>query len=212
MANFKCPHCEALVQAHLLESQTQIVPSNPSTRVTMYDGAVRCTSCGRIVGGIVDGTDGNKFKLLDYWPRHIGGRAFPDVPSGIGETADEAHRCLSVGANRGAIALARTVVEATAKDNGITAGNLEKKIDALAEKGVIGQDTAQAAHAVRLWGNDAAHGDLAFEEFSPEDAQEVLALMDEVLNRAYQGPARVQRIIASREARKAGAQGGVPDV
>lgn len=134
------------------------------------------------------------------------------MPASIGATADEAHRCLGFGAYRGAIALARTVIEATAKDKGISAGNLEKKIDELAARGVIGSDTAQAAHAVRLWGNDAAHGDLAFEDFAAEDAQEVLALMDEVLSRAYQGPARVQRIIVSREARKAGAPGGVPDV
>jgi len=168
-----------------------------------YDAALRCNNtnaCGLIIGGIV-ATDSNAH-VLDWWPKHAGGKEFPDVPETIAAAGSEAYQCLSIGAYRAAIATARAVVEATAKDKGITKGNLDAKIDQMAKDGVIGADTAQAAHAVRLWGNDAAHGDLALSRVDEDDAREVVALMDDVLSRAYQLPARTRRIIESREARR----------
>jgi hypothetical protein len=118
---------------------------------------------------------------------------------------------MSVDAHHAAIVMARAVVEATVKDHGIRSGNLESKVSALVEKKVIGQDTADAAHAVRLWGNDAAHGDLALEQFEKVDAEEIIVLMDEVLNRAYQHPVRLARVKESHERRIRGEPGGVED-
>lgn len=175
----------------------------------VHNAWLQCTSCKRIVGGVVDAYSAKK--VVDYWPHYVSGKDFPDVPVGIASAADEAHRCLSIGANRAAIAMARAVVEATAKYHKITKGSLEAKIDAMASKGIIGQDTKKAAHVVRLWGNDAAHGDLAEESVEQADAEEILVLMDDVLERAYQAPARVARVTASREARRLGGQGGVAD-
>ena len=179
-----------------------------------YDAAFQCQNahCGAVIGGVKpakSGVDGEE--LTDYWPKHVGGKDFPEVPEHIAAAGDEAHRCLSIDANRAAVAMARAVVEATAKDHGITKGNLDAKIKQMAKDGLIGDDTAKAAHAVRLWGNDAAHGDLALEPLDRVDAEEVVALMDEVLNRTYQSPARVQRIMESREARRQGEAGGVEE-
>ncbi len=56
---------------------------------------------------------------------------FPDVPSPIANAAAEVHRCVSIGATRAAVGLARAVVEATAKDKGVTSGGLLAKIDGL---------------------------------------------------------------------------------
>ncbi|TDO68484.1 uncharacterized protein DUF4145 [Kribbella sp. VKM Ac-2571] len=212
MATFTCPKCGAIAQAQLVWQGGEITRSMLRANYSTYDAAFRCVNCGRVVGATADKPDPATADLLDFWPRKLAGKDFPDVPTDIASAANEAHQCFSIGALRGAIGLARAVIEATAKNHGITSGNLEKKIDQMATNGLIGQDTAEAAHAVRLWGNDAAHGDLALEAFSSEDAEEVLALMDEVLSRAYQGPARVKRIIDSRNARKAGQPGGVPDV
>jgi hypothetical protein len=57
----------------------------------------------------------------------------------------------------------------------------------------------EAAHEIRFAGNEAAHGDLV-ETISVEEAAEVMELMDAILERVYQEPAKVAR--ASREARK----------
>jgi hypothetical protein len=142
--------------------------------------------------------------VLETWPTHVGGKEFPDVPKTIGSAADEAHRCLSIDANRAAIAMARAVVEATAKEKGITKGNIEAKIDELHKQGYIRADTKEAAHEVRLTGNETAHGDLAAAEITKEEATDVIILMDDIIEEVYQSPARVKRVRENREARKRG--------
>lgn len=201
-----CPHCGSYATFTVVYQTGQFSTRNKwqSGGNSTTDAAFQCNNpdCALIIGGIVSAAD-NK-TIVDHWPHHAVGKEFPDVPETIAAAADEAYRCLSIGAHRAAIATARAVVEATAKHHDVTKGNLENKIDELAKKGVIGNDTAEAAHAVRLWGNDAAHGDLALTEVDEQDAREVVALMDDVLSRAYQLPARTRRIIESRQARRNG--------
>ena len=127
-------------------------------------------------------------------------KGFPDVPEHIAGAATEAWLCHTAGATRGACALARAVVEATAKQKGITGGNLVGKIEALAEAGLIRVAVRDQAHEIRHIGNDVAHGDLT-DKISVEDSAEVLELMGEVLNEVFQAPARADRLKAAREAR-----------
>jgi len=128
---------------------------------------------------------------------------FPDVPEAIAGAASEAWTCHAVGATRGAAALARAVVEATAKAKGVTQGQIMAKIDKLAATGLIRPAVADQAHEIRHLGNDAAHGDLA-EAGSKEDSEEGLNLMGEVLNEVWQAPARQERLAAARKARSEG--------
>jgi transcriptional regulator len=100
--------------------------------------------------------------------------------------------------------MARATVEATAKDKGITQGSLESKIDHLAASGHISEAMKEAAHEIRLAGNQVAHSDILNEPISVEDAAEIVELMDAILERAYQEPAKVARVRASREARQNG--------
>jgi hypothetical protein len=93
--------------------------------------------------------------------------------------------------------LARSVVEATAKDKGVTTGNLVSKIDQMYESRLIREDVCDGAHELRYVGDDMAHGDFA-ELISKADAELMLTLMDETLQEVYQSPARVRR---RREAR-----------
>jgi hypothetical protein len=150
---------------------------------------------------------------LAWTPNHVSRPEFPDVPEQIAEAASEAHACLSIQAYRGAVALARAVVEATAKDQGVTSGPLVKKIDQMQEKNLIRDITRQLAHEIREGGNEIAHGDLGDEPMPPEDAEAIVSLMDEILQEVYQGPARMLRLRKSREereqrnaAKKAGAE------
>lgn len=105
-------------------------------------------------------------------------RAFPDVPQQIATTAIEAYRCRDVAdAHRAVVLLARSVIEAAAKDRGVTSGDLFKKIERLYEKRLNSQDVRDGAHEIRYLGNDMAHGDFG---------QVVrLALMNDVLASAY---------------------------
>jgi hypothetical protein len=152
---------------------------------------------------------------LSWEPMDIPRREFPDVPDQIASTAAEAHKCLAIRAYRGAVALARAVVEATAKDKGITSGPLVKKIDEMHTQGLIRDITRELAHEIREGGNEIAHGDLGDEPMPSDDAEAIVALMDEILEEVYQGPARMLALKKSRLEReqrnaekKAAAQNG----
>ncbi|MER5556366.1 DUF4145 domain-containing protein [Streptomyces sp. NPDC002793] len=148
---------------------------------------------------------------MQWEPKDIRRPDVRDVPEQIAKTASEAHACLSISAYRGAVALARAVVEATAKDHGIIRGPLVAKIDEMHKQNLIREITRQLAHEIREGGNEIAHGDLADEPMPPEDAEGIVALMDEILEEVYQGPARMltlQKSRLEREQRNAAKKAG----
>jgi hypothetical protein len=97
-------------------------------------------------------------------------------------------------------------VEAVAKDHGITNGDLRKKIDRLHADGHITETMRAAATEIRFAGNEAAHGDVVAvvmeERPGVEDAAEIVGLMDSILERLYQEPARIVKIRTKRELRQ----------
>jgi hypothetical protein len=135
-------------------------------------------------------------------PAFVHGQTFGDVPEHIAIAASEAHKCRSIGALMSAVLMARTVVEAVAKDKGVKKGSLFEKIDALGEKGVIKGFTVETAHVIRIFGNDMAHGDITL-PIDREDADGVLAFMDELLNEVFQNPAKLAALKERAAARKA---------
>jgi hypothetical protein len=135
-----------------------------------------------------------------WYPADIHGKRYRDVSAEIAAAASEAHTCLAVEAYRGAVLVARSVIEATAKDKGINTGNLIQKIDAMYQARLIRDDVRDGAHEVRHLGNDMAHGDYTDLVFQT-DAELVVSLMDEVLQEVYQAPARVARRRAARLAK-----------
>lgn len=161
-----------------------------------------CTECRGLVSAVVSYQQPDRWHR--YYPHELPKHNFPDVPSPIASAASEAHLCLASGGPRGAVALARAVVEATAKYNKITTGMLDEKIDALATKGLIRPHTQEAAHEVRHYGNEVAHGDLVNEPITPEEAAEVLVLMDVILREVFQGPAELKKLQQTRARRLQG--------
>ncbi|MFF2306013.1 DUF4145 domain-containing protein [Streptomyces sp. NPDC058128] len=140
--------------------------------------------------------------LITWEPTEIRRPTYPDVPAQIAATASEAHACLSIQAYRGAVALARAVVEATAKHHGITQGQLVTKIDRMHAEGLIREITREVAHEIRHGGNEIAHGDLADEPMPSEDAEAIVEFMDAILQEVYQGPARMRDLQRRRQERK----------
>jgi hypothetical protein len=70
------------------------------------------------------------------------------------------------------------VVEACAKAKDITSGTIRHRIDSLYEQGLIYRHVKDAAHEVRLAGNEVAHGDLVDDPIGTEEGMATLALMD----------------------------------
>ncbi|OMC28191.1 hypothetical protein A5739_02925 [Mycobacterium colombiense] len=142
---------------------------------------------------------------LQWHPSVTETASYPDVPGHIAEAATEAYECDSDQHYRAAIMLARAVIEATAKDKGITTGTLYDKIEALATAGLIRAMIRDAAHGVRELGNEMAHGDFV-DPISAEESQLVIRLMGEILNDVYQSPAAVAQAQQAAQARRQGGQ------
>ncbi len=140
---------------------------------------------------------------ITWFPRSPAGKDFPDVPDSIAETASEAYSCASIQAFRGALLLARAAIEATAKEKGVTSGNLKTKIVKLGEDGVLRPHVVETAHLIRDFGNSSAHADEMV--VTEAEATLVLDLMDEVLNEVFQSPEKLKRARAAIDAAKSGA-------
>ena len=175
----------------------------------LITGLFRCSQCRSPSLGFSHA--GNSFEghmsaseLSPRWlPASAEGKDFPEVPGSIASAADEAHRCNSIQAYRGAIALARAALEATAKDQGFATGTLQKKIADMTAKGLLRTSIGEAADQLRLAGNHVLHADDASEEVegaSEEDASNALWLLDEVLQEVYQSSARLAAIKQRAEA------------
>jgi hypothetical protein len=137
----------------------------------------------------------------EWYPIRATGKDFDDVPQHIAEAASEAYKCRSISAFRAAVLLARSVIEAAAKDKGITQGNLISKINTLFDQGYIREYIRDGAHEVRFLGNEMAHGDFII-PVNGEETNLTLILMSEILEEVYQSPARVSRARAARAARQ----------
>lgn len=134
----------------------------------------------------------------DWEPKRVVGKVILDIPQHIANPADEAYKCHSIGADRAATLLARAVIEASAKEKGISKGTLADKIDKLAEQGHVRQLLADAAHEVRHIGNDMAHGDFAVADITSDDAQDALDFMEDFLRELFELPTRVAKRRAKR--------------
>jgi hypothetical protein len=165
----------------------------------------RCGGCGALSVGFFERDDEGFGGTTVRWMPLPGtkGESFTDVPHPVADAAKEAVLCMEAGGTRGAVLLARAVIEATAKDKGVTTGSLSQKIDQLHDLGYIRTYLHDGAHEVRYTGNDMAHGDFPA-TISRKDADVLLQLMREVLMEVYQDPARRERLVRlARDAREA---------
>ena len=212
MAMRTCWECNT--KSHLAPyGDAYIVPSTHNNQYQTVLCAFKCDNCSALSVGraLREKTTPNVVPLtrwidfeqnIEWIPALAVGRDFDDVPTHIAESASEAYRCSSIGAHRAATLMARSVIEATAKHQGITSGNLATKIDEMHNKGLIREYIRDGAHEVRYFGNDMAHGDFT-DPVSADDAELALTLMSEVLEEIYQAPARVTKARQTRAAKAA---------
>lgn len=185
----------------------------PNSYVT--ETPFQCDQCLRLSVGSADLNTTPSHNAVDgmttFWtandpliwhPTYVEGQEFSDVPAHIAEAAGEAHKSRSINNLKSSILMARTVIEAVAKDKGVTSGSLFSKIDALAAQGIIQDFTKQTAHAIRTFGNDMAHGDIEL-AVDVVDAEMVLEFMDALLSEVFQNPAKLAALQARVAARAA---------
>jgi hypothetical protein len=201
MASIWCPFCRA--RTNFSNVYTETMPATSRFNLhgrTIYVAALRCNNeeCTVVIGALVD----KQGTVLKHFPEMLYEHpAIEDVPEHLARAAEEAHNDLAHEAYRSATILARAVVEATAKEVGITTGKLVAKIDEMEKRGLIRELVKDSAHEIRYLGNDMAHGDFV-DPVTAEEAEEIVGLMDEVLEEVFQAPARLARRKNARLAKK----------
>lgn len=211
MASTTCPFCKRFSHftikwgsvtegGHVVKFAATCDQCNrPSTAEAWIDD-VYVSSDSEQLSWVVSSADRADDTSIEWWPKIGVSPEVADVPDSIARAAKEAYSSDSVGNHMAAVLMARTVVEATAKEKGITTGTLASKINAMRDADLIRPDIAELAHEVRFAGNDMAHGDINV-PIDDTDSEEILALMAEVLSEVFQGPARVARVKAKRQAK-----------
>ena len=135
---------------------------------------------------------------IQWLPKMALGKRYEDVPEHIASVASEAYSCFSIEMYRAALLMARTALEATAKQCGITEGTLAKKIETMAENNIVPDYLKDEATEIRLSGNDMAHADLDT-PVTKDQAKGILGFLDAVLDHVYQQPAKAKRRKEERE-------------
>ena len=178
-----------------------------------YSVAMKCQWCGNMNFAMLQVSHGTTLSevaskadsgsnIVLWRPEPSSAPELGAVPDLIRGPAQEVYQAKDTGAMRAAILMGRAVIEAIAKDHGVTEKiSLETKIDKLHEKGIILASTAEDAHEVRHLVNDMAHGDFSTEATS-EDADDVIAIMYDLIEQLYIGKARRERLREKREERK----------
>jgi len=183
-AAFQCVYCNLLNLAHVTSyADDSSLPRSSEDSVDRY-------MIGR--------------ENVQWLPTRFEDHVFPDVPPPIASVASEAYTCFDANAFRGAVILARAVIEATAKHKKIGGRSLEAKIQGMADAGLLTKHVVAAADAIRDSGNAVAHGDFAEYtiEVDEEEVSEVLDLMTLVLQEIFQSPAKSARVSSAAKARK----------
>lgn len=220
MPNTVCWHCDARTQHELQLAAIATSEDDPKLRapyLLAFYGAYQCTSCKAFAVGITVATrrdaygtpadNLNRATKMIWQPSPGMTRTYEDVPPHIADAATEAYECHAQQHFRASILLARSVIEATAKEKGIVKGTLQAKITALFDQKWIRQHIKDGADSIRYFGNDMAHGDFV-QPVTEEESALVITLMEEILDEVFQSRAKVTRAQAAVAARKQQAQVG----
>lgn len=168
---------------------------------TAFGTSTRTRDSASVVGEIFDAhraiLEGEAMQVESWSPPPMIPVDVSFIPEGVAGYFKEAHDAFSVGAHRAVLLLVRSVIEATAKDRGVDTGTLVQKINKLGEQGDIRRGTKDMAHALRILGNDMAHGDID-EVPNHDDANDALTIARFVLDDVYVADARRIDILERR--------------
>lgn len=128
----------------------------------------------------------------------------PSTPKDLETEFREAELCASAGAYRGASTLLRSTLEKTLKANGYTKGNdptlkdLQKRIDAAADDGIITEVRRKRAHEdIRSLGNDVLHDD--WREVTPEEFDAAHHYTQRILEDFYDDRPTVEATLTAKK-------------
>lgn len=139
-----------------------VPPTNAGGGHIIYQ-LLKCAGCGR--AGLAEihslSADASAGRLVDFFPFVPRSAPLPkETPDDLRAEFREAELCGAIHAWRAASAMIRSVLEKTLLANGYTRkdGALDKRIDAAAADGILGEPRRQRVHQdIRVLGNDILH-------------------------------------------------------
>ncbi|MGA4552364.1 DUF4145 domain-containing protein [Methylorubrum aminovorans] len=120
-----------------------------------------------------------------------------ELPTEILASLREAITCHAAGAYRASALMVRRTLEELCADKGAEGENLYKRIAALKAVALVPQDLLEAAHELRLLGNDAAHLEAkTYDSIGKDEAGLAIELAKELLKAVYQYKSLVDKLRA----------------
>jgi len=157
----------------------------------------RCSHCGHVI--LFNGYQNADGNGREQKPEHLQiERSYPDLDSAAEELPEKAQKFLqqaleSRHAPDGALMLAASAIDAMLKDKGYRDGTLFARIGKSSEDGVLTEQMAKWAHAIRLSANEPRHADDEFDGATQDDADQILAFTKALGEYLYVLPAKVER-------------------
>lgn len=208
-----CPHC--------LKDNAVLVGFGENKRddSCIYDVAFCCCSCNKAgiaviqatpAGGpldtahnsyenIVIPSNNNWFEFIEMHPKPIVNSAPGETPERAAKFFIESKDDFQRGRYETCVMNCRKVIDIATKvlmGDEAKEEKLSKRITVLASKGKITEDMKNWAHIVRIDSNGAVHSD---EEFTKEEAEQILGFTEVFLMYSFTLPAMIERRRAASE-------------
>lgn len=180
-----CDHCQARVAAeHVDHYDARDSDDNQLYRYYF----LRCPTCGdpfvaisMCLGG--DPDDGLYFDEPERFlprPEHLDLATFPKA---IAAAYEEARRCYRAKAFTAAAVMCRKTLEGICAEHGIAERNLAGALKQMRDRGIMDDRLFQWADALRISGNEAAHG--VEVNFGPADARDIVEFTKALLEYVF---------------------------
>ena len=189
-----CPNCKALVDATELKHHYIHYDTAPTLRVTF----AHCPKCQRaFLGQSMEDFDGYEQAQQIFPP--LESRLPAGIPTNIGAAYTEAHKCLRAGAYTAAAVMCRKTLEGVCAEHGFRERSLASSLRAMKEAGAIEARLFEWADALRISGNEAAHGvELTT---TAEDASDILDFTNALIEYIFTFRDRFEQFKARRDSR-----------
>ena len=164
----QCDKCEATVNAEFIYAY-QAFDDNEGIPYRYY--FCKCPSCKDPFVAISGSYWENEWQpITRYLPSPD--RSIREFPEALNSAFQEARSCFRAKAYTATAVMCRKTLEGICKEHGLIKTNLATSLQQMRENGVIDSYLYDWADALRISGNEAAHG--VEVTFSKEDAQDIL--------------------------------------
>ena len=175
----ECANCEAFVDGEFIADYVDV---DAESGVAGKYSFLKCPRCARpfIMLQVDDGPGWEEPSRL-YPPLEMG--VSQAIPNSLRLAYNEARACFRTKAYTATAIMCRKTLEGIADENKITTRNLASALKEMKDKGIIENRLFDWADALRISGNEAAHG--VNSNISPQDAKDILEFTHALLEYVF---------------------------